>query len=318
MKTQNYLSAWEPHFKTSRAYLLSLGFRMSGSLSEAEDIVQDAFIACQSVDPASIENHRAWLTRVCSNKALDALKVAHKKREAYIGVWLPDAVPDSFQFWSGLEDQSEPGDELLKKESLTTSFLLLLQKLSPEERVVYLLADIFHYSFREIAEFLEKSQEACKKISQRARKAIDDHKRFRSDGVASEKVIHQFFELAKLGDAKALAQLLAPDSEFWPDSGGKVPTASKSVIKDLRRTSRFFAGIWSSKGFNSEYVKEEYHQINGRPGLIISSYSPEEQAWRIDTILSFEVENGRISRIYSQRNPDKLASLLNLAGNTTR
>lgn len=298
---------WEQIFIQHRPYLLSLGFRMTGSLAEAEDIVQDTFVASLSTDPSEIQNHRAWLTRVCSNKALDHLKLAHKKRETYVGVWLPDAVPDSYQFWGNLEDPSLPGDELLRKESLTMSFLLLLQKLSPEERVVYLLNEVFAYSLKEISEFLQKTEEAIKKISQRARKAFDNEKRFRNDGPESERVISKFFELAKTGNAEALAGMLSPDSEFWPDSGGKVPTASKSVIADIVRTSRFFAGIWSSKPFLSDSIKWEQHLVNGRPGLIVSSQT--ESGWKIDTILSFEVEDGKITRIYSQRNPDKLQVL---------
>lgn len=281
---------------------------MTGSLAEAEDIVQETFVACLGTDPAEILNHRAWLTRVCTNKALDYLKLAHKRREAYVGVWLPDAVPDSFQFWGNLEDPSLPGDEILRKESLTMSFLLMLQKLSPEERVVYLLSEVFSYSLKEIGEFLQKTEEAIKKISQRARKAFDNEKRFRNDGPESERVINRFFEIAKTGNAEALAGMLSPDSEFWPDSGGKVPTASKSVIFDIVRTSRFFAGIWASKPFQSDSIKWEYHQVNARPGLIVSSLT--ENGWKIDTILSFELENGKIARIYSQRNPDKLQKLI--------
>lgn len=302
---------WEQIFLQHRPYLLSLGFRMTGSLAEAEDIVQDTFIACMGTDPAGVQNHRAWLTRVCTNKALDYLKVAQKKRETYVGVWLPDAVPDSFQFWGNLEDPSLPGDELLRKESLSMSFLLMLQKLSPEERVVYLLNEVFCYSLKEISGFLQKSEEAIKKISQRSRKAFENEKRFRNDGRQSEHVIKTFFEVAKTGNAEALAGMLSPDSEFWPDSGGKVPTASKAVILNNVRTSRFYAGIWSSKPFLSDAIKWEYHMVNSRPGLIVSSFS-EDEGWKIDTIMSFEIDDGKIVRIYSQRNPDKLSAIMSL------
>lgn len=308
---ENYLKNWESYFIQYRPYLMSLSFRMTGSLAEAEDVVQETFIACSNTDPSKVENHKAWLTRVCTNKTLDSIKVSYKKRESYTGVWLPDAVPDSFQFWGNLEEVTGPGEELLKQESLTTSFLLVLQKLTPEERVVYLLSDIFDYSFKEIATFLMKSEDACKKLAQRARKAIDSQKRFQDYGPNSQKLITDFFKFASQGDSESLKNFLASDSEFWSDSGGKVPAASKMVITDIDRTARFFAGIWSSKPFQTENVKQEFQIVNGRPGLIVSRL--EGLNWVFDSILTFEIEDGKIARIFTQRNPDKLHTLENVS-----
>lgn len=278
-------------------------------MSEAEDIVQDTYLACVNTSPSEIGNHKGWLVRVCTNKALDYLKLGHKKRETYIGVWLPDAVPDSFQLWKNLEDSGSPDDQLLRSESLTTSFLLILQKLTPEERVVYLLGDIFYYSFKEIADFIKKSEDACKKIAQRARKAIDNHRKFQKYGENSQKLISEFFEFAKSGNSEELKKFLASDSEFWTDSGGKVPAASRKVLTDHTRISRFFAGIWSSKPFLSGAVKQEFQMVNGRPGLVVSRQ--EGVSWVFETILSFEIEDGKMVRIYAQRNPDKLAFFQN-------
>ena len=133
MNKSNFLSAWEPRLLQHKQYLIAFAFRMTGSLAEAEDIVQDTFIECAYVDPLTIDNHKAWLTRVCSNKGLDHLKSAYKKRVTYPGVWLPDAIPESLEL----------ADEFELAESATTSFLLLAEKLSPEERVVYLLFEVF-------------------------------------------------------------------------------------------------------------------------------------------------------------------------------
>lgn len=308
MEKKNYIQDWESQFIQYRPYLMSFCFRMTGSLTEAEDIVQDAFLACAEVDPKSISNPKSWLTKVCSNKGLDHLKVAWKKREAYTGVWLPDAVPESFQFWGQLEASESPDKNLVNRESLTTSFLLLLQKLTPEERVVYLLSDIFDYSFKEIAEVIQKSEDACKKLAQRARKSFENQKRFLSPTAESEKLISQFFATARLGDTDALAGMLASDSEFWADGGGKVSAASQKVILDIHRTAKFFAGIWSSKYFNTESVKWEIKTVNERPGLVVSRKNDNGE-WLFDTIFSFEFDNGKISRMYAQRNPDKLAAL---------
>jgi RNA polymerase sigma-70 factor (ECF subfamily) len=287
---------------------MSFSFRMSGSLTESEDIVQDTFLSCADVNPESVLNHKSWLTKVCSNKALDHLKLAYKKRETYTGVWLPDAVPESFQLWRSFEESDSPDKTLLETESLSTSFLLLLQKLSPEERVVYLLSDIFEYSFKEISTFLTKSEDACKKIAQRARKAFENQKRFLGYDKTSESLITKFFDYAKAGDVPHLEELLSDDSEFWSDGGGKVSAASKKVIRDNVRTSRFFAGIWSSVFYKSGAVIEEISIVNSRAGLVISKMT-ESGEWVFDSIMTFEVQDGKIARIYSQRNPDKLEAL---------
>lgn len=311
MEKKNYIQDWEKLFIEYRPFLISFSFRMTGSLTEAEDIVQDTFIACAEVNPADVRSPKSWLTKIASNKSLDHLKSAHVKRETYPGVWLPDAVPDSFQFWGNLEESASPDANLLNKESLTTSFLLLLQKLNPEERVVYLLSDIFEYSFKEISEFLQKTEDACKKIAQRARKAFENQKRFVSYDSDAESLISKFFATAKTGDAEALDSMLAMDSEFWTDGGGKVPVASQAVITDRLRTKRFFAGIWASKPFQTENIKQEVKIVNGRPGLVVSRLEANGE-WVFDSILSFEIQDGKIHRIYAQRSPDKLMALVSI------
>lgn len=310
-KNQNYFAAWEGLFIQYRPYLISFTFRMTGSLTEAEDLVQDTFLECASVNPATITNPKSWLTKVCSNKSLDLMKSAMKKRESYHGVWLPDAVPESFQFWGNLKESDSPDKNIVNTESLSTSFLLMMQKLSPEERVVYLLTDIFDYSFKEISDFMNKSEDACKKIAQRARKAFENHKRFLPYSRESQDVIGRFFEVAKNGDARMLETFLADGSEFWADGGGKISVASKYVITEKERMAKFIAALWSSRVFAGENVKQELKEVNYRPGLVISVMG-ENGKWHFDTIISFELENEKIERIYVQRNPDKLEALLNL------
>ncbi|WP_374029562.1 sigma-70 family RNA polymerase sigma factor [Bdellovibrio bacteriovorus] len=305
MGTQNsYIQEWERLFAEHRSYLISFAFRMTGSLSEAEDIVQDVFIECAEVNPTSIQNPKSWLTKVCSNKALDHLKLAYKKRETYPGTWLPDAVPDSFQIWGNLANNDSPDKNILLSQSLTTSFLLLIEKLTPEERVVYLLNEVFEYPFKDIAEVLKKSEEACRKIAERARKAVlSGRSKFVPQPVGAEKVIAQFFDLAKQGNSAGLMNLLAEGSEFWSDGGGKV-AAVRDVVTDTARIAEFFKGVWTSKFFKGDDYKVEYQMVNLLPGVVISRKS--EDGWVFETIMSFEIQDGKIVRIYSQRNPDKL------------
>lgn len=309
---KNYMQEWESLFIQFRPFLISFTFRMTGSLSEAEDIVQDTFIESSRTNPADIHNPKSWLTKICSNRSLDLLKSAHKRRETYPGTWLPDAVPESFQFWGNLEQSESPDKNLTNRESLTTSFLLLIQKLNPEERVVYILTEVFDYSFKEISEFLNKSEEACRKIAQRARKAFENQTRFNSYSRESDSVIKKFFDTAKTGSAESLIEILSDDSEFWSDGGGKVSVFSPDVITDTSRIAKLWTGLLSSKLFQSERVRVEMKHVNNLPGLVISKMQDDGE-WMFDTILSFEVKDQKIARIYAQRNPDKLSSLLSFA-----
>lgn len=304
-----FLKEWDQHLRLCRPYLLSFAFRMTGSLADAEDIVQEAILECASIDPGSISNHKSWLTKVCSNKALDHLKAAYKKRESYPGTWLPDAIPDSLQVWESLNVDRAVDQNILLSESLTTSFLLIIERLSPEERVVYLLREIFDYSFDSIAQFLNKSEAACRKIAERSRKAVQEGRRKFDPGTGnSTELIREFFDLAKKGDAKAMTELLAEHSEFWADGGGKV-SATASVIFDPAKIAAFFASLGSSKIFRSDNHRQELAQVNHRPGVILSRQL-DTGDWVMETVISFEIQDGKIARIYAQRNPDKLRALM--------
>jgi len=307
-QNENYIKQWENLISKHRSYLVSFAFRMTGSLSEAEDLVQDTFIECAEIDPATIQNPKSWLTKVCSNKGLDHLKSAYKKREDYSGTWLPDAVPDSLHIWGPSNSNNLPDQNLLSSESLTTSFLLLIERLTPEERVVYLLSEVFEYPFKDIASFLNKSEEACRKMAQRARQSVVKNRPgFSADAAESEKLIAKFFESAKAGDHQALVEMLSEDSEFWADGGGKV-SASHGILKDPARIANFFKGIWSPRHVEVDHVKFEVTWVNSRPGFVISKKLPAG-VWVFDTILSFEMKDGKIARIFAQRNPDKLQAL---------
>jgi RNA polymerase sigma-70 factor (ECF subfamily) len=308
-QNHNYMHLWESHFIQQRQFIISFAFRMTGSLSEAEDLVQDTFIECAVIDPSEITNHKSWLTKVCSNKALDHLKSAYKRRETYRGTWLPDAVPDSFQFWGNLEDIEAPDKPLLLSESLTTSFLLLIEKLTPEERVVYLLSEVFEYSYKEIANFLSKTDETCRKIAQRARQAVNDGRvKYDSRSKEAQGLIQKFYESAKNGDHQGLMDILNKDSELWADGGGKV-SAILVVFKEDTRIARLYSSPGIIGLFNNEDYKTEFGMVNTLPGLIISRKLPEG-SWVFDTIFSFETLGDKIVRIYTQRNPDKLQVLM--------
>jgi len=305
MTSQN-ISLWEKIFVQHRPYLISFAYRMTGSLTEAEDIVQDTFVACSDVDPREIQNHKSWLTKICSNKALDHLKLAYKKREEYTGPWLPDAIPDRLQLWGDLENET-PEAKILLTESLTTSFLLLVERLSPEERVIYLLREVFGYSSHDISEFVGMSDDACRKLAERARKKIiESRPRIKGDMVSAQNVLQQFFESVKSGDVAAMKTLLSENSQLWSDGGGKV-SASREILHGPISISEFFKYIADGNVYVGEDFKAEFQPVNHRPGVVMSRRMPSG-FWLTETVMSFEVENGQIVRIYAQRNPEKLNS----------
>jgi RNA polymerase sigma-70 factor, ECF subfamily len=306
--SENHLSAWELDWKQHRPFLIAFAFRMTGSLSEAEDLVQDVFLECADVPRSEIRNAKSWLTKICANKGIDYLKSAYKKRETYPGTWLPDVIPDSLQIWSNLHGGESPEKTLIASESLTASFLLLAERLTPEERAVYLLSEVFEYSFKEISTFLDKSEDACRKTAQRARAAVHAAPRFVSDSPDSINLIARFFDHAKNGDKSSLLELLSDESEFWSDGGGKVP-AAKTVLAEPEKIAAFFAALGVSKAFVPGDFKLEFTPVSSRPGLIISRKLPSG-LWCFETIFSFEIRDNKIVRIYAQRNPDKLKALL--------
>ena len=311
--SENHLGAWEEDWKEHRPFLISFAYRLTGSLSEAEDLVQETFLECAGVPRSEVRNSKSWLAKVCANKGIDHLKSAYKRRETYPGPWLPDVIPDSLQVWTSLGGSESPEKTLIRSESLTTSFLLLAERLTPEERAVYLLSDVFDYPFKEISAFLDKSEVACRKTAQRARRAVQEGPRFAPPTPDSTGVIARFFECAKNGDRASLVELLSDESEFWSDGGGQVP-AAKTVLTERLKIAQFFAALGVSRAFLEGDFKLEFTQVSSRPGLIISRRLPSG-LWIFETILSFEIQNQRISRIYAQRNPDKLKALLRSAPN---
>jgi RNA polymerase sigma-70 factor (ECF subfamily) len=306
--SEDHLNAWESDWKQYRPFLTGFAYRMTGSLSEAEDLVQDTFLECANVPRSEIRNPKSWLTKICANKGIDQLKSAYKRRETYPGTWLPDVIPDSLQVWTNLQGSESPEKTLIASESLTTSFLLLAERLTPEERAVYLLSEVFEYSYKEIAALLDKSEDACRKTAQRARAALQSAPKFAATSPDSTNLIARFFECAKHGDNASLMELLSEESEFWADGGGKVP-AAKTILTERPKIANFFAALGTSKAFDPGDFKLDFTMVSSRPGLVVSRKLPSG-LWTFETIFSFELRDQKIARVYAQRNPDKLKALL--------
>lgn len=304
----NKLDLWENIYTQFRPYLISLSFRMTGSLAEAEEIVQDTFLECSYYFPSEISNHKAWLTKICTNKSINHLQSAKKRREVYPGVWLPDEIPEGMERWSNEEVSSDLSKSIELSESLTTSFLLLLEKLTPEQRAVFLLRDVFSYEYSEISELTGKSKENCRKIAQRSKEIISSEKvKFSNPPENALEIISDFFQYAKKGDREGLKKILSEDAELFGDGGGKVKSAGH--LFDREEILNFLLNLGQSEIFRSQAFRFEYRQVNQRPGLVISK-KEAITLWKFDTVLCVEFFGNSIHRIYAQRNPDKLQSLI--------
>ncbi|WP_157680590.1 sigma-70 family RNA polymerase sigma factor [Bacteriovorax sp. Seq25_V] len=289
-------------FKKYRALLMAISYRMMGTFTEAEDIVQEVSIEWFNTKREEILNPKSWLVRVTTNKAIDALKKAYRKREIYTGTWLPEIMPDSLITWE---------DDLDIKESLNTSFLILLENLSPKERAVYLLSEIFEYNSHEVSELLNSTESNCRKIKQRAKEKIKNRNLAKSEtSEESLKIVRELFDALRLGHNDIVENLLLPDSEFWSDGGGKV-SAARNIIIDINKISRFLTTIFKNLENDEFTYKYDFTNVNGLPGLVFSKQN-SKKLWNLETVFSFEIECGKVSRIYAQRNPDKISYVENI------
>jgi len=266
-----------------RRFLVGLAYRMLGSLAEAEDVVQDAYLRTR--DAADIANPRSYLARVVTNLCLDRLGSARARREEYVGTWLPEPV---------VEDPAAP-----LAEDLSVALLMVLERLSPLERAAFLLHDIFDMDYSAIAQVLERNEAACRQLAARAREHVQDARtRFEPPDEQTEKIAGAFAAALATGDVTTLATLLADDAVFYSDGGGK-RAAALNPIYGRDKIVRFAVGLIRKRAIPTAI---EPARINGLPGFVL--HSPEGP----ETI-AFEARGGLVTTIYAVRNPDKLAHL---------
>lgn len=286
MITGDAAASFEPH----RAYLIKIAYRMLGSVAEAEDIVQDAFLRWSGAPREEVVTPRAYLTRTVTRLCVDRLKSARAQREQYVGTWLPEPVVEA----------GEPGAELAHE--LSVALLVTLERLSPLERAAFLLHDVFEMEFPEVAETLERSEAAVRQLAARARSHVrEDRPRFRASDEEQSRLADAFHAAMIGGDLAALSALLAADAVFYSDGGGK-RAAAINPIYGRDKILRFLVGITGKRGGvpDPETVRRAW--INGMPGFVLQSADGVET-------LAIEVADGAIAAIYAVRNPDKLRHL---------
>jgi RNA polymerase sigma-70 factor (ECF subfamily) len=290
-------ATFEPH----RRRLLGLAYRMLGSMAEAEDAVQEAYLRWHNADRDEIEDPKAFLITTTTRICLDVLKSARVRREEYVGPWLPDPITDTATL--------SPETQTEMAEDLSIALLLALERLSPLERAAFILHDVFDYSFTQVARTLGRNEAACRQLASRARARVRDA-RPSGAGPASRaasamderhsKLLSAFLSASRSGDIDALTRLLASDAKIVTDGGGKV-VAALNVIHGADRVAAFLAGV-VRKGW-TEGITIDSEMINGLPGLILR--------WPDGLVQTnaFEIEDDAIKAIYVVRNPDKLRHL---------
>jgi RNA polymerase sigma factor (sigma-70 family) len=278
----------------ARPALVALAYRMLGSRTEAEDAVQDTFMRWQEVDRADVRNPVAWLTTTCTRRCIDMLKAAERQRVDYIGVWLPEAVHAPLA--------SEDVAAMSLASSLSTAFLLMLERLSPKERAAYLLHDVFELPYPRIAETLALPEATCRKLVSRARANVGEA-RVRADPppVARQEALLAAFQVAiDTGDATELATMLSEDVEIRHDTGGKVGAAvhvlqGRANVVDFIRT--FLHRVWSRYQWTATGLNGSRGVLLAKDGKIVTAVS-----------IGFGAD-GKATHIYILRNPEKLARL---------
>jgi RNA polymerase sigma-70 factor (ECF subfamily) len=281
-------------FDPLRPRLVRVAYRMLGSVADAEDVVQDAFIRWMAADRASVDLPEAWLRRTVTRLSLDVLKSARRRRAAYVGPWLPEPVVEA--------------DEDAEADDVTLPLLLALERLSPLERAAFLLHDVFGVSFGEVAATLERDEAAVRQLASRARAHVRASRpRFAVPKEKGLKIAEAFFAASRSGDMAGLQAILAADVVIHADGGGKRPAFFRA-IEGLRDVLALHGALGRRYGEHPSRLVR-YATINGLPGFIT------READGLLQTTALHIEAGRVKAIYVMRNPDKLARLEGAAAN---
>lgn len=274
-------------FQRERKRLVRLAYRMLGSFSEAEDVVQDSWLKWEQVE-GGIDSPAAYLTRVVTRLCLDRLKSARLRRETYIGPWLPDPLVGS----------TDPDETIA--DDITVTLMLAMERLSPLERAAFLLHDVFDVALSDVAVTLSREPAAVRQLASRARKRIQAARpRFSVEAAEADRITQAFFVAARDGDTASLASLLAQEVEIHSDGGGKV-MAFRNVIRGVDRALRLFAGLQRKNAPTAQLLRTA--EIDGLPGYISVDRGLVQTT-------ALDIRDGKIAAIYIVRNPDKLQHL---------
>ncbi len=283
-------------FEAHRSRLIGLGYRMLGSVAEAEDLVQETYVRWHRATREEIREPGAWLSTTMTRMCIDSLRARKVRREQYVGPWLPEP-------WrTGESDVDDAPRQLELADDLSVAFLLLLERLGPDERAAFLLHDIFEADYEDIATSLGKSEPAVRQLVSRARTRVaEDRKRFRATRADQQQLIRRFKEALVTKDEHALVALFKPDATLLSDGGGKALAALRPIYGS-DKIVRFFIGVTKDQN-PADFVFEDCW-LNNAPAILI-----RELSGTVFATLALEVDDGRITTVYTVRNPDKLDRL---------
>jgi RNA polymerase sigma factor (sigma-70 family) len=284
---------------SERGQLINLAYRLLGSLAEAEDVVQETYArwyAMSREQQDAIESPGAWLTTVASRICLDLLGSARARRERYVGEWVPEPLPDPAE-WPGQSGgiAADPADRVTLDESVTMAFLVVLESMTPAERVAFVLHDVFRYSFAEVAQIVGRTPAACRQLASSARRRIRAARPPATPTADQASIVRDFRQAWEAKDINALLRLLDPDANLISDGGGLV-AASLVPTEGGEQVARYLLGLI---GKTPDLAILE-RVVNGQPGLVV------QRDGVTVTVFAFDVDAERIKHIWAIRNPEKL------------
>ncbi|MDT9698764.1 RNA polymerase sigma-70 factor [Streptomyces sp. P17] len=277
-------------FEELRTLLFAIAYRILGSVSEAEDAVQEAWLRWEAVQtrPAST---KAYLSAVVTRISIDVLRSARVRREAYVGPWFPEPLLN--------DPYEDPERSAELADSLSMAALVLLERLTPLERAVFVLREVFGFGFPEIASAVDRSEAACRQLAVRARRHMDEGRpRFEADRKERDELAERFFDAFREGDVDGLRELLAGDVQMVGDGGGKAPQWARAIV-GAENVSRLLVSL--SQPFGLIGVQAEPHEVNGQPGVIF-----RDRDGKVINIMAIDIADGRVQTIRSVINPEKL------------